>query len=178
MQEKESALIERFLNGEKCAFEELMNMYQTDVYRLCYYYVKNRDLAEDLRQDIFFSVYKNLATFRNEVPFKVWLFKIVYNKCMEFLRRKPAVDKSIDELEEGVPENPNSIQYTSQQLLVKSVLEQLPSKMRNILELFYLSNLSCSEIAKFLDMSESAVKTTLFRARQILKEKLNPNFKG
>ncbi len=182
---KEATLIKEFLNGRKEAFEELVKMYYPEVYRLCRYYIKDSNEAYDLSQDIFILVYKNLSNFRGDAPFKLWLFKIVYNRCMEFLRRKPNAkvvseitqedgeNSNCDVIESVISpkENPISLELKN---VINDAIGQLPERTRKILDLFYYSNFSCSEIARILDMSEGAVKTALSRARDALKEKLKP----
>lgn len=180
---QEAILIKEFSNGNKKAFEELVNMYYHDVYRLCCYYVKDKTEAYDLTQDIFILLYKKLNSFRGDAPFKAWFFKIVYNKCMEFVRRRAPVkkmseiqkedDDSDEVLENFATDTEGGNRYSPH---LKSVmtytLNELPEKSRTILELFYYSNFSCAEIAHILDMSEGAVRTALCRARNTLKEKL------
>lgn len=183
---RETTLIKEFLDGNKKAFEELVNMYYPDVYRLCRYYIKDSNESYDLSQDVFILVYKNLNNFRGDAPFKIWLFRIVYNRCMEFLRRKPNTkiateihtknDEPIDLLEENVTDTKNNPISLELKNVINNTLSQLPEKTRNVLELFYYSNFSCNEIAHILDMSEGAVKTALSRARNTLKEKLQPYY--
>ncbi len=184
---KDEDLIKEFLNGNGKAFEELVNLYYSDVYRLCYYYVKDKVEVEDLCQEIFFSVYKNLWRFRNEVPFKIWLFKIVYNKSMDFLRKNPTYEKNkyiIEEDSQLPTEHQQSVTYNQGYLsvelkrIINFVLTQLPEKTRSIVELFYYSKFTCKEIAEICDMSEVAVKTALSRAREKLREKLIHYYKG
>lgn len=177
----EEGLIKEFLNGNKKAFEELVNMFYPDVYRLCCFYINDRNESYDITQEVFILVYKNLKNFRGDAPFKIWLFKIAYNKCMEFLRKNSKNIKEIhfqneendqtDTLENFAIEKSENV-TSNLKPLITSTLNCLPDRTRHIVELFYYMNFSCSEIAQLLDMSEGAVKTALCRARNTLKEKL------
>jgi len=177
----ELSIIDRFKNGEKVAFEELVLKYQDRIYNLCRHMLGNAHDAEDAAQDTFIKAYHNLDNFRPEASFYTWLYRIAVNTCLDY-KKKPFFEsflKKTDEGEEFIDEpasdrpSPEKL-YESKQigLALNSSIGKLPSKLRTAIVLKEIEGLSYEEIADILEVSIGTVKSRISRAREELKRHL------
>lgn len=179
-QEQELKLIRRVQAGDAEAFEKLMLAHEKAVFNLALRMTENREDAEDVSQEAFLKAYRSLSDFRGESKFSVWLYRIVSNVCLDFLRRKrrrPSASLTVedDEGEEVQWDVPDE-RYTPERLLerkltqeaVRKGLAALPENQRKILLLREIEGLSYEEIGEVLDLDPGTVKSRIFRARKRL----------
>lgn len=179
------ALMLKFQQGDKFAFEELLDKYQKPVINFIYRMIQNKDEADDLAQDVFIRVYNSAKTYRPTAKFSTWIYTIARNICLNELRKKERRNISLDQgipTQEGElkreiasPEGSSPYEDASKhelQELVKEAIESLPVNQRMAVVLRRYQLLSYEEIAKTMDCSVSAVKSLLNRAKESLKEKL------
>ena len=178
--EEESAVIKRILEGEVNAFELLMTAYEKNVYNLALRMCSNPEDAADMTQEAFIKAYNSLAAFRGDSKFSVWLYRIVSNVCLDFLRkqkRRPSVSLSVEDesgesTELQIPDETKSPDKLLEQKLsreaVQRGLKELPEDQRQILILRELQGLSYDEIAAVLNIESGTVKSRIFRARKKL----------
>lgn len=155
---------------EKLTF--LMNRYGDSVFRMCYAYLKDYQLAEDVAQETFIQVYQHYGEFRNQSSIKTWIIQIAINLCKNQMRThwwKIQLYQRIMEVEEEAEECYDSI--LNQQIIFEEI-SKLPVKYREVILLYYYQGLKISEIAKILNKTDSAIKSRLTRAREKLKPKL------
>ncbi|MBL7130253.1 MAG: sigma-70 family RNA polymerase sigma factor [Candidatus Omnitrophica bacterium] len=175
----------KFQQGDKFAFEELLDKYQKPVINFIYRMIQNKDEADDLAQDVFIRVYNSAKTYRPTAKFSTWIYTIARNICLNELRKKERRNISLDQgipTQEGElkreiasPEGSSPYEDASKhelQELVKEAIESLPVNQRMAVVLRRYQLLSYEEIAKTMDCSVSAVKSLLNRAKESLKEKL------
>jgi len=168
------------LDGDQDAFAELVYTYQDAVYNLCYRMLGERTEAEDSVQEAFLRAYLNLKRYDPTRSFKTWVLTIASNHCIDRLRRRRIHWLSIEEplpnltlsAEEPEPEDMSILRERSK--AVQDLLHQLNPEYRAAVVLRYWYDYSYTEIADILDTTESAIKSRLFRARQILADKINP----
>ena len=178
-------LMLKFQQGDKFAFEELLDKYQKPVINFIYRMIQNKDEADDLAQDVFIRVYNSAKTYRPTAKFSTWIYTIARNICLNELRKKERRNISLDQgipTQEGElkreiasPEGSSPYEDASKhelQELVKEAIESLPVNQRMAVVLRRYQLLSYEEIAKTMDCSVSAVKSLLNRAKESLKEKL------
>ena len=178
--EQEMHCVRRVLDGDVNAFEQLMNAHEKTVYNLALRTLGNPQDAEDLTQEAFLKAYRSLSSFRGDSKFSVWLYRIVSNLCLDYLRarsRRPAQSLTVedDEGEVGELEIPDE-HFSPEKLLdrkltresVQRGLASLPDDARQILLLRELKGLSYEEIADVLDLESGTVKSRIFRARKKL----------
>jgi RNA polymerase sigma-70 factor (ECF subfamily) len=183
MEQTDAFLVQRTLDGDVEAYGVLVQRYERQVYSLAYRMLGNGDDAADLAQDTFLRAYGALASFRQDASFLTWLYKITSNLCIDFMRaRKSRAAVSLDfEVEEGrepIADRSSSPEDTALRGAVSEVVQDavmcLPAKYRVVVVMRHLQGLTIEEIADQLHLPPGTVKTHLFRARQMLKERLKP----
>ena len=176
-------IIARILQGEPAHFAELVNRYQNYVFTLTLRFIKSREDAEEVAQDIFVKAYRSLADFRGASKFSTWLYTITTTTCITFLRKKKLDIHSLDneKIFETVQNqdsgfNANQVEQKSKVHMVNSAINMLGADDAEVLTLFYKAEQSLEEISRILGMETNAVKVRLHRARQRLKEKMETSF--
>lgn len=171
--------VQAAMAGDQDAFAELVYTYQDAVYNLCYRLLSERTEAEDAAQEAFLRAYLNLQRYDPSRSFKTWLLTIASNYCIDRLRRRRLTWLSIeDELLPGLslssdePEPEYASILKEQSAALQDILGELNPDYRAAVVLRYWYDYSYNEIADILDTTESAIKSRLFRARQLLAEKL------
>ena len=176
----DDAIIKSVLEGDVNAFEQLVTKYEKTVYNLALRMTGNAEDAADMMQEAFLKAYRSLKNFRGDSKFSVWLYRIVSNVCLDFLRsksRKPTVSLTAenDEGEETEIEvadlAPNPEECLMSSLTKDAInrgLKALPPEQREILLLREVSGLSYEEISEALGLELSTVKTRIFRGRKRL----------
>ena len=170
------------LEGDQDAFADLVYTFQDAVYNLCYRMLGERMEAEDAAQEAFLRAYSNLHRYDPARPFKTWLLAIASNHAIDRIRKRRLTWLSIDQDEPGPamslssdePE-PEEVALTKERSkAIQKLLDELSPDYRAAVVLRYWYDYSYTEIADMLDTTESAIKSRLFRARQLLAEKLSP----
>ncbi len=171
--------VQAAMEGDQDAFAELVYTYQDAVYNLCYRLLSERTEAEDAAQEAFLRAYLNLQRYDPARSFKTWLLTIASNHCIDRLRRRRLTWLSIDDealpslsLTSDEPEPEPASILKEQRAVLQHILGELNPDYRAAVVLRYWYDYSYSEIADILDTTESAIKSRLFRARQLLAEKL------
>ncbi|HEF1906246.1 TPA: sigma-70 family RNA polymerase sigma factor [Bacillus cereus] len=170
--------IEAFeIEDKEDLIDEIMNKYGQEVLQLVYSYVNNKEIAEDLTQDIFVKCYKSLHTYKGNSNLKTWLWRIAINHCKDYLKswynKKVIVtedDFTYMEIQKESVEQ-TVIQNAEDRELASAVMS-LPIKYREVIYLFYYEELSIKEIATVIDVKENTIKTRLKKAKELLKEGL------
>jgi len=179
----DSEIISKVLSGDQQAYAELVTHYQNYVFTLAFRFTKNREDAEEVSQDVFVKAYRALADFKGNSKFSTWLYTIVNNTCITFLRKKKLQTYSLDK--EGVFEaadsqesglRANLIEQKSRVAMVNNAIALLSPDDAEIITLFYKSEQSLEEIAGILGVETNAAKVRLHRARTRLKEKMEKHF--
>lgn len=178
--EEEARIVRNVLDGDVDEFERLVNEYQRNVYNLALRMVGNPEDASDMSQEAFIKAYSSLADFRGDSKFSVWLYRIVSNVCLDFLRkrnRRQVVSLTVEDEDDGDVELDIADEESSPELLlerkltreaVRRGLDSLPHDMREILLLREIQGLSYDEIAQVLQIEAGTVKSRIFRARKKL----------
>lgn len=178
--EQEAAVIQSVLDGDVNAFETLVKEYEKNVYNLALRMTGNSEDAADMSQEAFIKAYNSLSSFRGDSKFSVWLYRIVSNVCLDYLRsrtRKPTVSLSTEnddgeEVELDIADESQSPELLLDRSLTRDAvrhgLAALPHDHREILLLREIQGLSYEEIAAALGLEAGTVKSRIFRARKKL----------
>jgi RNA polymerase sigma-70 factor, ECF subfamily len=186
----ESVLVSEAKGGSYAAFEELMNRYEKKIYRLGLNITGSPEDAEDVLQETFLKAYQHLPEFREDSRFYTWIVRIGVNEGLMKLRRRRAdrtvpIEDQVDEEGGVIPReftdwspNPEELLAQSEiQAILDNAARSLPPTFRTVFFLRDVEGLSTAETAEMLDLTESAVKARLFRARLQLREDLSKVFK-
>jgi len=167
-------LVERTLAGDVRSYEELVRRYERLVWRVLYPYSRREISAEDLVQETFLRAYDRLESFNPEYRFKTWLLAIANNLGVDTLRRRKDVVEFVPEVhsapEAAGPED-EAVEADLSRSIQRMVVD-LPESYSVPLLLRYAEGLSYAEISEVLGISVPAVKSRLFRARNMLASKL------
>ena len=171
----------------RAAFQQLVERYESRVFRVAERIAHSREDAEEIMQDAFVQAYKNLSRFRGDSRFYTWLVRITINEGLMKVRRRRFKEISIDDQTEESPlaceledRGPNPEQRYSQAELhgiLETTIAELPSGYRIVFQLRDVEGFSIQETAQALAVSPAAVKSRLRRARLQLRESLNLYFK-
>jgi len=169
-----TTLVEEAREGSRASFQELVRIFQDDIYRLAYFRTYSQMDAEDLTQDIFEQAYKKMSSLHDAQRFRAWLYTIALNRCKDFLRRRKyltllqirtAEDQQITETGKDMNNSYNeTIEKKRFWKKVKSMLKMLSAMEREVFTLRFMDHRNINEIAVILDRNESTVKTHLYRA--------------
>ena len=171
------------------AFETLIARYQTSVFNLVYRMLGNREEAEDLAQEVFITVFKQIDRFRGEASLATWIYRIASNHCInrrKYLARRKHYDKKSlsdygdrEPLGDGrpgvagdMPRPDEMAEGLEMERLIQQAISALDEDHRLILVLRDVQNLSYEEIGTITGLAAGTVKSRLHRARMSLKERL------
>ena len=175
----DNQLISKVLDGDEDGFAEIMKIYLKPIYNFVYRLVNDRDAAEDLTQETFVKVWKNLKIFDQDKNFRTWLFTIAKNTAFDWLKKKKEIPFSTftDDEGENWLENISSDEILPDEILEREniveefekILEKIPVHYRAILLLHYKEDFSLHEIAEILGEPYNTIKSR--HQRGILKLK-------
>jgi RNA polymerase sigma-70 factor, ECF subfamily len=169
-------LIQRFLDGEKAAFERLVEKYYRRIDRLAQQVVSHPMVAEDITQEAFLRAYRAIARFRGESSFYSWLYRITLNLCLNYLRWQPRVSRVEAESppsQTDVSADPSALlEGRERERFIRSAVDSLPPHYRVVVILRDLEGLSYQEIADLLSIPVGTVKSRINFGKRLLKERL------
>src|SRR5215475_6083505 len=169
--DRDAELVERYLTGDTTAFDEIMVLYERQVYRICYRFVENREDAMDLAQDIFIKAFEHLATFRRESSLKTWLYRIAMNHCINHVKKNVREFVEVTEYTGSTrPSIQSELEHREQREQFRRMVKFLPPKQKAILEMRINEELSYEEIAKMSGRSVSTINASVFFALEKLRK--------
>ena len=189
--ENDIALVHAAQGGDKRAFAQLVSQYEQRVYNLARKMMRDQQDAEDVLQETFISVFRNLGSFHGDSSFSTWLYRIATNASLMKLRARKEPPLSLDEpieSDDGASALPREIVdwgITPEEALLSgetraqmdAAIARLPETLRAVFVLRDIEGLSVQETADVLEISVPNVKTRLHRARLLLREMLSLYFK-
>jgi len=172
----DSELISQILNGNMNAFTFLVNRYQKLVVHITGRLIQRHDELEDVCQEVFLKVYQNLGKYRNECKLSTWIATIAYNTSINYLRKFKKGDE-VNPEDSAVLRNltdyrSENYEQTDLHRYLREQIEFLPVQYRTVITLFHLEEFSYQEIEQITGMPEGTIKSYLFRAKALLREKL------
>jgi len=173
--DRDLGLVNRFLEGDKRAFDALVERHRRRVHELAYRMTCDHDWAEDITVDVFVEAYQSLARFRGAATFRTWLHRVAVNVCLEHLRRRKA-KRQVEEfpLEGQEIASPDTVldQVASRELAerVMRAVQALPPAQRAAIVMFYIKGFSQAEIARILRIPKNTVKTRIFYGTRAVRD--------
>src|SRR3982750_1061043 len=179
----DNEIISKVLSGDQQAYALLVDRYQRYIFTLTLRFVKTREDAEEVAQDVFIKVYRSLADFRGASKFSTWLYTIVNTTCITFLRKKKLETHSLDNekvfeaadsIDSGM--RANLVEQKSRVAMVNKAIQLLNTDDAEVLTLFYKGEQTLDEIAAILAIEPNTAKVRLHRARTRLRDKMETHF--
>lgn len=173
-------LVKQSVKGNQNAFAELLSRYKNLVYSVVLRMVNDSEEANDLAQEIFIKIYKNLDKYQPEYKFSTWIIRITTNHVIDFRRKKKQETVSIDDMvyEPSDYITPESSYIEKERnTSIFSALNSLPDMYKIPIVLYHQQGLSYQEIAQMIGEPLSKVKNRIFRGRKMLKELLSEELK-
>ena len=181
--EDDIQLIDRILSGDDTAFGALVEKHQNSIHALAWRKIGDFHIAEEITQDTFLQVYKNLRQLRNPNQLAGWMYVIADRLCLKWLEKNKKNKPVMQSLEDTPVEEIERVSYTHhvaeqretedtehRHELVKKLLTKLPESERTVVTLYYLGKMTTKEISKFLGVSVHTITSRLQRARKRLQE--------
>ena len=187
MKPSDEELVDRFRSGDEDSFRILVERHSPRIFNIACRAVRDRNLAEDISQEVFLRVYRFLDGFKKQCRFSTWLYRITINVCFNAQRKRKEEPKVLIPSWEvaNVGSNPGTPQledesFSPQKTLekkeltakIKSAIDSLPGVLKMTFILREFEDLSYKELAKVLRCSEGTIKSRLCRARESLRQKL------
>ena len=175
-----------FKGGNNNAFDVLFDKYKNRIFRyVCYVYNlfgSNRNISEDIVQEVFINVITKRNTYDPEFKFSTWLYSITRNLCINRMRSRSFQNDQhtypLDPIYEAAfsekPDAISSIEKAELKEVIKRAVGELPGKYKEVFILHELNGLSYDEIARVLEINENTIRTRFHRARSLLMEKIKP----
>ena len=182
-----------FKEGNTNAFRVLFTKYKKPMINFCYKFCGDKQMAEELSQEVFIRVYKAAPSYKPDAKFSTWIYRIATNLCLNELRRKKhsyeteSIDQGVPsdtgyierEFEDTTTTDPNEhLEERERDTIIRESIRKLPKKQRAAILLRVSKGFSYQEIGKHLNSSESGVKSLIHRGRQNLKDALTSYFRG
>ncbi len=177
---EDAHLVQRAVAGDEKAYEKLVNKYRNALYYHLLKLVKDREILEDLIQEVFAKAFSNIGSYNNDYAFSTWLYRIATNHAIDYLRKKKLKTLSLNEpiqMHEGemaidIPDSTyeadKAVMKRQRKNILQVAINNLPEKYRAVIEMRHIEEKSYQEIAELLDLPLGTVKAHIFRARELL----------
>ncbi|WP_339213634.1 sigma-70 family RNA polymerase sigma factor [Solibacillus sp. FSL W8-0372] len=156
--------------------EQFVRTHGEELLRLSYTYVKNKEMAEDIVQDVLLKAYEQQDKFRGDASYRTYLYRMTINRSYDYLRswsyKNTVLTNKIQEIFQVTKSTEQQVFEQNDNRLLGNAVLDLPVKYREIIILFYYKELKIDEIAELLSISDNTVKTRLKRGREKLRKQL------
>ena len=173
------ALVNALKAGNTNAFRFLVDKYRNLVWHMVLRMTNRQEDAEDLCQEVFIRVFKQIGKFRGDSKLSTWIGSIAYNACVDQVRKNKrevlsATDSigAINQLQSDVSPLLSNMDRNTMKKLVHRIIEDMPLQYRTVITLFHLEEFSYREIEEITGMPEGTVKSYLSRGREIIRRKM------
>ncbi|MBK5258148.1 MAG: RNA polymerase sigma factor [Thermoanaerobaculia bacterium] len=174
-------LVETIRSGDPDAFETLVRRKTQKVYALCYRVIGNPEDARDISQLVFIKLWENLGKYDSAYAFDTWLYRMVTNVAIDFMRNRQSRDNAVNSNLRLVktstdPEQGVIVQRKEVESIFNDISSALSPKQKTIFIMREMDDLPSAEIAKVLGCRESTVRNHLFNARKVMQEQLRQRY--
>jgi RNA polymerase sigma-70 factor (ECF subfamily) len=179
-EEDDTHLVKASQHGDQDAFALLVQTHQRRVFTLVLRMLQDYEEASEITQEAFLAAWLGLPSFRGEARFATWLYRIAYHCALKQLERRKrerslqaaiVAEQMLEEVNKQ-KQAEDSLELRARQAIVREQMEELPARYRSVLILRHLQEMTYEEMADILTMPIGTIKTHLFRARHLLKERL------
>lgn len=168
----EAKIVKKAIKGHKKSFDQLMNIYSHDAYRLAYYYLNHQADSQDALGFAIEKAYKKIKTLKEAEKFKAWFMTIVVNEAKMILRQRKLSVISLETYPDQVVGLATEMVNEESVLDLKEALKKLSEEDRSLIMLKHYEGYTFSEISKLLNLPEGTVKTRNYKLLELLKRDL------
>ena len=177
----DQALVERSRSGDSSAFEDLVRRKTSKVFGHCYRLIGNAEDAKDIAQLVFIKLWENLEKYDPSYTFDTWLYRIVTNVTIDFVRSRKSRDSAVRSplrlvKSAAEAEQPVSFQTKEVERIFHEVSEVLSPKQKEVFVMKEIEDIPSPEISKILGCRESTVRNHLFNARKLMRSELERRY--
>ncbi len=167
-------LVRETLAGNQSSFALLAKKYRKRIFGLGYSFFRNADDAEDFVQDVLVKLYVSLASFRGESLFSTWLMRVAYNTAINSVKRRHEYVSLAEDFDVVDPaENPEEEQLREQSReAIRNAVADLPDRYKACVDMFFFYDMPYADIGEVTGLPVNTIKSHVFRAKKILKERL------
>jgi RNA polymerase sigma-70 factor (ECF subfamily) len=181
-EQKDITLLKRIQTGDRLAFKELINRHKDYAFTVAYRILNSREDSEEIAQDAFLQVYKNIHSFNFEAKFTTWFYRIVFNAALMQKRKNRIFTEDFTEssqasLVSNLSDSSENLRKNERQQAIRQAMQQLQADDVLLITLFYLQEQSLEEIAAITQISADTVKVKLHRARKRLADEIKKHWK-
>ncbi|EPR72678.1 RNA polymerase ECF-type sigma factor [Winogradskyella psychrotolerans RS-3] len=171
LHKNETKLIERAAKQNREAQHVLYELHAPKMLSVCRYYIKDVYQSEEVMLNGFFKVFKYLKTYKHEGSFEGWIRRIMVREAISYLRQKKTIEFAVEDdyLDQG---SENNINTNIEVAEIQQLIDSLPEGYRMVFVMYAIEGYKHNEIAELLKISEGTSKSQLFKARQMLQNKL------
>lgn len=181
----EEKIIKQLKSGDYSNYDKIVDSYKNRVFGMAYKFTNDYDEAQDLGQEVFLKIYRQIKNFREESKLSTWIYRISVNTCLDWKKKKERIksinfssmvneenkDQTIDIKDQSMLPDEIILKDEDQKQVHKLIYE-LSDKYKTVLIMYHFNEMSYQEIAKVLNIPERTVETRLYRARRMLKDKI------
>ena len=167
-----NTLIERAIKNNREAQHVLFKMNAPKMLSVCRYYIKDFHHAEEVMLSGFLKVFNNLKSFRAEGSFEGWIRRIMVRECISFLRQEKHIELPVEEVD-FKNDHVNNIKTDIEVEQIQQFIDELPEGYKMVFVMYAIEGYKHHEIAEILNITEGTSKSQLFKARNLLQQKIN-----
>jgi RNA polymerase sigma factor (sigma-70 family) len=168
----ENTLIDRAIKNNREAQHVLFKMHAPKMLSVCRYYIKDFQYAEEVMLNGFLKVFKSLQNFRAEGSFEGWIRRIMVRECISFLRQEKHIEFPFEEVD-FKNDYVNNINTDIEVAQIQQFIDELPEGYKMVFVMYAIEGYKHHEIADMLNITEGTSKSQLFKARNLLQQKIN-----
>ncbi|RYU96450.1 sigma-70 family RNA polymerase sigma factor [Emticicia agri] len=181
-EQKDIILLKRIQSGDRLAYKELINRHKDYAFTVAFRILNSREDAEEIAQDAFLQVYKNIHTFNFEAKFTTWFYRIVFNAALMQKRKSRIFTEDIEaspqaSMVSNLSDSSEDVRKNERQQAIRQAMQQLSADDVLLITLFYLQEQSLEEIAAVIKISAETAKVKIHRARKRLAEEMRKHWK-
>lgn len=188
---EDKQFIQRLQNGDRDAFNQLVEQHKDAILNVCYGFVKDLEEAEDLAQEVFVEVYTTISNFRQQSSLFTWMYRIAVSKSLDAIKKKKALkraaffekrvrsesaEREMLQSSSNEPDPQQQLEQKQQRAFINFCIGQLAETQRVAFVLSQQEGLSYKEIAQIMDKNLSSVESLIYRARQNLRKIMEEHY--